>query len=265
MVFPLGDMEKTRIVPVATYALIALNVVMFVLQQDRGEDFTTAYAATPFEITHDADLIAREFLPLPGDGGPMGLDLPGREPLVRPVVPHAPGPHPIWLTMFTAMFLHANWLHLAGNMLYLWIFGDNVEEVLGTVRYVVVYLACGLMGTIMQIAANPDSIIPTLGASGAIAGVMGAYVVWFPHHRIRVLVFRFITQMPALMVVGLWIVLQIWAGVGSLGQLGEVGGVAYLAHVGGAATGILVSILYHDRVRLFRAETAAREGWFEAP
>jgi len=263
MVFPLGDMEKTRIVPIATYALIALNVAMFVLQEDRGEEFTTAYAATPFEITHDADLIAREILPLPGDENPM--DLPGRVQLDRPMIPHAPGPRPIWLTMFTAMFLHGSWLHLAGNMLYLWIFGDNVEEVLGTVRYLVVYLACGLSGTILQIAANTDSRIPTLGASGAIAGVMGAYVVWFPHHRIRVLVFRFITQMPALMVVGLWIVLQVWAGVGSIGRLGEVGGVAYLAHIGGAATGIVAALIFHDRVRQFRAEAAARDGWFEGP
>ena len=263
MVFPLGDLEKTRIVPIATYALIALNVVMFIFQQDRGEEFTTAFAATPYEITHGADLIAREILPLPGDENP--LDLPGRVQLDRPMIPHAPGPHPIWLTMFTAMFLHANWLHLAGNMLYLWIFGDNVEEVLGTARYLVVYLTCGLMGTIFQIAANTDSRIPTLGASGAIAGVMGAYVVWFPHHRIRVLVFRFITQMPALMVVGLWIVLQVWAGVGSIGRLGEVGGVAYLAHIGGAAAGIVAALILHDHVRRFRAEAAARDGWFEGP
>ena len=167
--------------------------------------------------------------------------------------------------MFTAMFLHGSMLHLAGNMLYLWIFGDNVEEVLGTVRYVLVYLACGLVGTVAQIAASPDSLIPTLGASGAIAGVMGAYVVWFPHNRVRVLVFRFIFEMPALIVVGGWILLQVWEGVGSLGLQNQAGGVAYLAHVGGAATGIFVAWLYDDRAQYIRARNEAEAGWFEGP
>jgi rhomboid family protein len=165
--------------------------------------------------------------------------------------------------MLTAMFLHGSPLHLAGNMLYLWIFGDNVEEVLGTVRYVIVYLACGLMGTVLQVAANPDSLIPTLGASGAIAGVMGAYVVWFPHNQVRVLVFRFITHLPAYIVIGGWILIQIWEGVGSVGRLGEVGGVAYLAHVGGAATGIIVALLFSDRARQHEEMEQASGGWFE--
>ena len=167
MVLPLGDLEKTRIVPIATYALIALNVVMFIVQSERGEEFTAAYAATPYEITHNEDLTEPIELVVPNQAG---------QPRVRMIGQAAVG-FPVWLTMFTAMFLHGSVLHLAGNMLYLWIFGDNVEEVLGTVRYVVVYLACGLIGTLLQVAASPDSLIPTLGASGAIAGIMGLSLI----------------------------------------------------------------------------------------
>jgi membrane associated rhomboid family serine protease len=263
MVLPLGDLEKTRIVPWATYTLIALNIVMYVVQRDRGVTFTTAYAATPYEISHNDDIKQPIPVAFPGDENP--LDLPGRVELRQREIPQAPVPFPVWLTLFTSLFLHGSPLHLAGNMLYLWIFGDNVEEVLGTARYILFYLACGLMGTILLIVANSNSYIPTLGASGAIAGVMGAYVVWFPHNRVRVLVFRFVTEMPALLVIGAWIAIQVWEGVGSIGHLGEAGGVAYLSHVGGAATGILVGILYYDKARYIHAMNEARSGWYEGP
>jgi membrane associated rhomboid family serine protease len=263
MVLPLGDLEKTRILPLATYGLIALNVVMYLVQLDQGIEFTTALAATPFEITHWHDIERPITLPLPGDENPLGL--PGRVELGHHVVPHGPAPFPVLLTLLTSLFLHGSPLHLAGNMLYLWIFGDNVEEVLGTIRYLLVYLACGVMGTLLQIAAQPESMVPTLGASGAIAGVMGAYVVWFPHNQVRVLVFRFITVMPALLVIGLWIVMQVWLGFGSIGRLGEVGGVAYLAHVGGAATGIFVAFLFRDRAHQLAAMNDYRDGWFVGP
>jgi membrane associated rhomboid family serine protease len=254
MVLPLGDLEKTRIVPIATYALIALNVVMFVVQAERGDAFTAAYAATPYEIAHNEDLTEPLEVVIRTDAGPR----------VR-VIPEAAAGFPVWLTMVSAMFLHGSVMHLAGNMLYLWIFGDNVEEVLGTFRYVAVYLACGLVGTLLQVAANPDSVIPTLGASGAIAGVMGAYVVWFPRNRVRVLVFRFIFLCPALVAVGIWIALQVWEGVGTFRHMGQAGGVAYLAHVGGAATGIFVALLFYDRAAYIRARNAAGEGWVEGP
>ena len=256
MVLPLGDLEKTRIVPVATYALIALNVAMYLVQVDRGEQFTTAYAATPYEITHNVDIIEPFVFQVEKD------QVEGVMP-VRPgghVIPQAPGPEPIWLTLFTAMFLHGSPLHLAGNMLFLWIFGDNVEEVLGTFGYVLAYLACGLAGSLAQIVAAPDALIPTLGASGAIAGVMGAYVVWFPHNRVRVLVFRFLTVLPASVVIGGWIVLQLVQGYGSLGHLGEMGGVAYLAHLGGAAAGVVVALLFRQRAIAVQAE-AYRDHW----
>jgi membrane associated rhomboid family serine protease len=257
MVLPLGDLEKTRIVPIATYSLIALNVVVFLIQLDKGTTFTTAYAATPYEISHNEDIRQPFLLALPGGENP--LNLPGRVELNQRVIDQAPVPFPIWLTMFTAMFLHGSPMHLASNMLCLWIFGDNVEEVLGTIRYLVVYLACGLMGTLAQVAANTESLIPTLGASGAIAGIMGAYVVWFPHNRVRVLLFRFIVLLPAFVVIGGWIALQVWNGFGSVGHLGELAGVAYFAHIGGAATGIFVALLFYDRAQYLRALNAQDE------
>ena len=253
MVLPLGDLEKTRIVPIATYVLIAVNVAMYLVQTDRGEAFTTAYAATPYEITHGVDITE----PFAFQVEPDGADpLP---PGPR-VIPQGPGPTPIWLTLFTAMFLHGSPLHLAGNMLFLWIFGDNVEEVLGTFGYLLAYLLCGVAGTAAQIAAAPDALIPTLGASGAIAGMMGAYIVWFPHNRVRVLIFQFLTVIPAYVVIGGWIALQVIQGYGSLGRLGEMGGVAYLAHIGGAAAGIAIALLFRDRAIAVQA-AAYRDHW----
>jgi membrane associated rhomboid family serine protease len=247
MVFPLGDLQRTKIVPYATYVLIALNVMAYVLQLDRGEEFTTSFAATPMEITQNDDITAPFAIEVPRGGKTMGPAVPVE--MITRIVPQGPVPFPVWMTLFTAMFLHGSLFHLAGNMLYLWIFGDNVEEVLGTFRYVVVYLACGVMASLAQVAAAPDSPIPTLGASGAIAGIMGMYVMWFPYHRVRVLFFRVIVAMPAVVVIGLWIGLQIWQGAGSIGRLGVTGGVAYLAHVGGAVTGIVAAFLFRDDAR----------------
>ena len=263
MVLPLGDYQRTRIVPFVTYAIIAINVSVFLIQEDRGEQFTLAYAATPWEITHNEDIDEPITIP-------QKVRVPDRtgrrvQVVQREVnLDHAPSPIPVRWTILTAMFLHGGWMHLIGNMLYLWIVGDNVEEVLGAFRYILVYLACGVMASIAQIAANPDSVIPTLGASGAIAGIMGAYVTWFPQNQIRVLVFRFITDMPALIVIGGWIILQIWSGAGSLNAAGESGGVAYLAHVGGALTGIFVGILFYHRAQYIRSLDFAT-GWHEYP
>lgn len=259
MVLPLGDLRRTEILPILTYGLIAVNVVVFLVQQERGEAFERALAMTPWEITHNEDLDQPRFqmvqvLVRDRSGGVH------RE--LRPVaIEHTTCPVPVRWTLLTAMFLHGSWMHLLGNMLYLWIVGDDVEEVLGPVRYLVVYLACGLMGSLAQIAADPDSEVPMLGASGAIAGIMGAYVVWFPHSQIRVLVFRFITVLPAVIVIGGWIVMQIWMGAGAFHRGGDTGGVAYLAHVGGALTGIFVGLLFSADARYVQARDAAAEGW----
>jgi membrane associated rhomboid family serine protease len=269
MVLPLGDLQRTRITPVVTYTLIAVNTLVYLVQLQRGDQFTMAYACTPWEITHNQDIDR----PLQRPGSVARIQDP-RDPTGRRVleierpgmtIPHAAAPMPVWLTLFTAMFLHGSPMHLIGNMLYLWIVGDNVEEVLGSVRYILVYLACGLVGSLSQIAASPNSMIPTLGASGAIAGIMGAYVIWFPHNQIRVLVFRFITELPAVVVIGGWIVLQIWSGAGSIRKSGESGGVAYLAHVGGAATGIFVGFLFYSRAQFIKAMDSHRKGWYPYP
>jgi membrane associated rhomboid family serine protease len=269
MVLPLGDMQPTRITPVVTYALILINVVMFLIQTDRGDSFTMALAATPWEITHNEDIeepVARnpKVVRIQDPRNPFG-DRVVQVDAGPAVIPHAPSPVPVWLTLITSMFLHGGLMHLVGNMLYLWIVGDNVEEVLGPVRYLIVYLACGLAGSLAQVAAAPDSLIPTLGASGAIAGIMGAYVVWFPHNQIRVLVFRFITVLPALVVIGGWIALQIYLGSQAFGKVGESGGVAYLAHVGGAIAGIIVAFLFYDRAQYVRAMDAHLRGWETYP
>ena len=216
MVLPLGDLHRTLIVPYVTYALIAINVAVFLVQQQKGEEFTLAYAATPYEVWHNEDLseaIPKMVTVRVRDPFGRGERLEQRAVALR----HVPCPIPVRWTLLTSMFLHGSWMHLIGNMLYLWIVGDNVEEVLGSVRYLIVYFACGLAGSMAQIAIDPDSVTPTLGASGAIAGIMGAYVIWFPHNQIRVLLFRFITVLPAVIVIGGWIVLQIWLGANSLG------------------------------------------------
>lgn len=254
MVFPLGDNERTRIVPVATYTLIALNVLAFFLQMDRGEQFTTAFAATPYEITHNFD-IPEPFVMPHAEEEPRILRADTRDV----VIDQAPVPFPVWFTLLTSIFLHGGLMHLAGNMLYLWIFGDNVEEVLGSVRFVIVYLCCGLAASMAQILANPDSVIPTLGASGAIAGVMGAYLIWFPRNRVRVLFLYNVIEVPALLMIGLWIGAQIWQSLGSFGRA-ETGGVAYLAHVAGAASGVLVGFLFRELARMQGHTT-----WFDPP
>ncbi len=264
MVLPLGDLQRTRILQIVTYILIALNVTVFLIQQERGEEFTRAFAMTPWEVVNNEDLEE----PVPRVVTVLVHDRFGVHRELREVaLEHYPSPIPVRWTLLTSMFLHGSWLHLLGNMLYLWIVGDNVEEVLGPFRYILVYLACGLMGSLAQIAVAPQSAIPTLGASGAIAGIMGAYVVWFPHNLIRVLVFRFITVLPAWMAIGGWIALQIWMGAGAFHRGGDAGGVAYLAHVGGALTGIFVAFLFADEARYIQARNAAAEGWtiYEGP
>jgi membrane associated rhomboid family serine protease len=265
MVLPLGDLQRTRIIPIVTYVLIALNVTIFLVQQERGEEFTRAFAMTPWEVVHNEDITEPVVHPVPVI---VRDQFGGLHRRVREVVlEHYPSPIPVRWTLLTSMFLHGSWMHLLGNMLYLWIVGDNVEEVLGRFRYIVVYLACGLMGSLGQILVDPQSDIPTLGASGAIAGIMGAYVFWFPHNQMRVLVFRFITVLPAWIVIGGWIALQIWMGAGTVRRGGGTEGVAYMAHVGGALTGVFVAWLFADEARYIQARNEAAQGWtvYEGP
>jgi len=210
--FPIGDDNSNRkTVPWVTYILIALNLVFFVLELTGGEAFIMKWAFVPSRF----------------------LANPGGE----------------FLTLFTSMFMHAGWLHLGGNMLYLWIFGDNVEDRFGHGKYIIFYLLCGLLATFAQLAFNTTSDIPNLGASGAIAGVIGAYIIRFPKGRIKVLSGSRTVQVSALIVIGLWIVLQLFSGIGSIAASSSVGGVAYMAHIGGFVAGILLTFLFRGSTK----------------
>jgi membrane associated rhomboid family serine protease len=203
---PIGDDDTSRrTAPLVTYVLIALNVLFFFVEQSGGDAFVGKWAFVP-----------SRFL-----ANPSG-DV---------------------LTLFTSMFMHAGWLHLGGNMLYLWIFGDNVEDRFGHLKFIIFYLLCGLAGTFAQLAFSVGSNVPNLGASGAIAGVLGAYILLFPKGRVRVLQGQQVIQVPALIVIGLWIVLQFLSGVGSIADATQTGGVAYMAHIGGFLTGFVLTFL----------------------
>jgi len=205
--FPIGDDNSgERSFPVVTYALIALNVLFFLVELNGGDSFIQQWSLVP-----------RRFL-----ANPAG-DFP---------------------TIFTSMFMHAGWLHLLGNMLYLWIFGDNVEDSFGHAKFLIFYLLCGIAATFAQLVFTATSSVPNLGASGAIAGVLGAYIVMFPRGQVRVMMGRGIIPMPALVVIGFWIVLQFVSGIGSISQSAETGGVAYLAHIGGFIAGIVLSFVF---------------------
>jgi membrane associated rhomboid family serine protease len=223
---PLKDINPTRRKPVVTWGLIAMNILVYLYQLwygHGGANLVASLGAIPFEITRMTDLAS----PIAG-------------------IFHAPGPKPIFLTLFSSMFLHGGPLHIGFNMLYLYIFGNNIEDVLGPVRFIFFYLAAGLFAHAMHIAADPGSIIPTIGASGAISGVMGAYLVLFPQARIMTLMWIFIfiqfIYIPAFVIIIYWFVIQIISGFMSLGgQFG--GGVAWFAHIGGFLGGIFMIFL----------------------
>ena len=208
--FPVGDDNSSRrTVPFVTYLLILVNALFFVAELALGDAFIVQWSFVP-----------QRFL-----DNPVG-DI---------------------LTLFSSMFMHAGWLHIAGNMLYLWIFGDNVEDRFGHVKFLIFYLICGLAATFAQMAFNMHSEIPNLGASGAIAGVLGAYILMFPKAKVRVLMGRGVVPVPALIVLGFWIILQFLSGVGSImGPSGE-GGVAYMAHIGGFIIGFVLTFFFRKR------------------
>jgi membrane associated rhomboid family serine protease len=234
-VLPIGDENERGHGPAfISLAFIGLNVAVFLLLQGggspSGDAFTYGYSAVPYEITTGEDLTQ-----------PTPVEVQGE---VIPI-PQAPGPDPIWLTLLTSMFMHGGWLHLFGNMLFLWIFGDNVEHRIGHVAYVVFYVVAGVIASLAQILINTDSFIPTLGASGAISGVLGAYLVMFPANRVTVLFLRFPMQVPAIVAIGLWAVFQFISGVGAIAVTDETaGGVAYMAHIGGFVAGVVGGFLF---------------------
>ena len=212
--FPIGDdNSERRTFPFVNIGLIVLNVVFFFVEMSGGEPFILQWAFVP-----------SRFLAAPAAEAP---------------------------TVFSAMFMHAGWMHLGGNMLYLWIFGDNVEDRFGHFGYLVFYLLCGLGATGAQLALSVRSNVPNLGASGAIAGVLGAYILLFPQGRVRTITqFGRVVEVPALLMIGFWFVLQLFSELGSLASTEQAGGgVAYMAHIGGFGTGLLLSFLFRGAPR----------------
>lgn len=204
---PIGDDDSARrSTPVVTYALIALNLLFFFVELSGGDAFIGKWAFVP-----------SRFLANPGAD---------------------------FLTIFTSMFMHAGWVHLGGNMLYLWIFGDNIEDRFGPAKFLIFYLLCGVGATFAQLAFSMGSNIPNLGASGAIAGVLGSYILLFPQQKVRVLQGQQVIQVPALIVIGFWIILQLFSSVASITGAADTGGVAYMAHVGGFITGCVLTFLF---------------------
>lgn len=207
---PLSDRNPHRTIPWFTYALILINFAVFFLELTYDESFVIRWS-----------FVASRFLQNPI------TDFP---------------------TLFTSMFMHGGWLHIIGNMLYLWIFGDNVEDQFGHFKFLAFYLVCGVIAMLVQMAFNLSSNMPTLGASGAVAGVLGAYILMFPKSRVSVLMGFFIIPLPALVVIGVWIILQFFFGVGSIGSA-EQTGIAYMAHIGGFITGMILTPFLRIRSR----------------
>jgi len=241
--FPIGD-EGTppqRGFPIVNVTLIAINILVFFLQMAVGLDTSVmAYGTIPYEITHGVDLT--------GNFGGLPQQMINL---------------PVQVTLITSMFMHGGWLHIGGNMLYLWIFGDNVEDAMGHVRFVIFYLLCGIGAAALQVAINQNATTPMVGASGAISGVLAAYLLMFPRQRVRVLVFLgiFVTviSLPALLVIGFWIVLQFISSAGSLGpQTAQTDGVAYFAHIGGFLTGAALAFLFRNDRALARRQAMRR-------
>jgi membrane associated rhomboid family serine protease len=252
---PIGDDNSDRrLTPVVNYVLIAANILVFIFYQGMGHDevFTYAYSTVPAEILTGSDVVtAAKTMRDPYTG--QEFVLPGLG--VTPV--------PVWFTLLTSMFMHGGWAHLGGNMLYLLIFGDNLENRLGHVRYIAFYILCGLIASLAHVFSTAflgqNLLIPSLGASGAISGVLGAYLRLFPTRRVDVIIFWFITSVPAIVVLGFWIVFQIVNGMGVLGG-DEAGGVAYAAHIGGFIAGLLLIRMFDPAKNVPRRRLRTWEG-----
>ena len=236
MLLPIGDDNRDRHrTPYVTWILIAINIFVFVYWQGMGRDinFTFAYSTVPAEILNGEDIVTGSKVirdPITGES----ISMPGLRPT----------PIPVYLTLLTSMFMHGGIAHIAGNMLFLWIFGDNLENVMGHKKYLFFYLLCGVLAGLAHVLSsaylNQSTLVPSLGASGAISGVMGGYILLFPGRRVHVWVLFSILSLPALIVVGLWFVFQLINGMGMLGGEEAAGGVAYAAHIGGFIAGLIL-------------------------
>lgn len=229
---PIGDDNSDRrSTPWLTWCLIAANVIVFVFFQGLGSNdrFTYAYSTVPQEILSGKDVVTPDKVVALRSGGRVVVPGLGRTPV------------PVYLTILFSMFMHGGFAHIIGNMLFLFVFGDNIEDRLGRPRYLLFYLFCGTVASLSHVfvssAAGKDLLIPSLGASGAISGVLGAYLLLFPRKRVRVLFSWTVLSVPAVVAVGIWFVFQLISGLGYLGG-GTGGGVAYAAHIGGFVAGL---------------------------
>jgi membrane associated rhomboid family serine protease len=255
--FPLKDNIPTDRFPVVTVVLIALNVIAYFFWQQGGislgdpssphfQENLIRYAEFPYEVTHPGE----QCIP----SGPSSFECS-----------EAFGPQydlpPTWLTVFTAMFMHGGLFHLGGNMLFLWIFGNNVEDSMGPVKFVIFYLLSGVAAGAGQLVVNADAAIPNIGASGAVAGVLGGYILLFPKARVITVIFIVffftIIELPALLILGFWFIQQVLFGYFDLDTGGSGGGVAYFAHIGGFVFGLIAIKLFADERKRRRQEEAA--------
>ena len=242
MVFPLYDDNSDRqTTPWVNYAIIALNIFVFVVLQGIGtnEQFTYAFSTVPREILTGQDVVTPSRV----------VEVVTGQRVLIPGLGHTPGS--VYFTLFTSMFMHGGIAHIAGNMLFLWIFGDNIEDRLGHVRYLIFYLLCGVLASLAHVfataafASDPSALlVPSLGASGAISGVLGGYILLYPSRRVTVILFRFLTAVPAWVAIGIWFAFQLISGLGMLGGGSQQGGVAYAAHVGGFVAGLVLIKLF---------------------
>ncbi len=244
MVMPIGD-DNTgrRLTPIVNYVLIGLNVFVFVVFQKLGQniEFTFAFSTVPREIVTGEDIVTG--------------DQEVQDPVTEQVIKY-PGlqktPVSVYITLLTSLFMHGGFLHLFGNLLFLWIFGDNVEDTLGHWRYLLFYLVCGILASLAHVLAtvaleganSEAALIPSLGASGAISGVLGGYLLLHPQRRVWVLFLRFPVQVPAYVAIGIWFLFQLISGLGMFGGGSQKGGVAYAAHVGGFLAGLALVKLF---------------------
>lgn len=237
MILPLYDDNSDRTTtPIVNYTLIAINILVFVFLQQLGTNdrFTYAFSTVPEEIVTGEDIRTPDrVVEHPMTGQPVLV------PGLRPT------PFTVYLTLITSMFMHGGIAHIFGNMLFLWIFGDNLEHTLGHVRYAIFYLLCGIIAslahvvtTVMFATDTSSLLIPSLGASGAISGVLGGYILLHPTRRVTVILFRFLTDVPAYVAIGIWFGFQLISGLGILGGGSQQGGVAYAAHIGGFVAGL---------------------------
>ena len=237
MIFPIGDDNSDRTTtPILNYLLIAINVLVFIFLQGAGSNdkFTYAYSTVPQEIKTGVD-----------ETKPVTVEIGDQ----RGVIDLQPTPPTVYITLLTSMFMHGGWMHLLGNMLFLWIFGDNLEHVMGRFRYLIFYLLTGVIASLTHVFSTfifgDSPYIPSLGASGAISGVLGGYLVLFPKRQVRVIILRVLTSVPAIVAIGLWFVLQLIQAFGVISAGPQSGGgVAFMAHVGGFVAGLILVKLF---------------------